>query len=100
MSWSVIVPKSQPDGGVTTPARFISDASEAWDSSAHDEPTNQAFQTAVEAAAAILTSGEVGPGNGGYTVQMGGHANPNHLPAPPAANDYVTITVTQARVPA
>jgi hypothetical protein len=100
MSWGVIIPKDQGTGGVTTAATFAADAEAAWAAYEPSAAEQQAFEAAVAAAESIIASGVVGPADAGLTVQFAGHANADHLPNPPNANDYVTITVTQARVPA
>lgn len=105
MSWSLYIPKTIGEGGVTTRANFKVDAEAAWDASIPegaeaDTEQREAFDAAVFAAISIINSGAVGPADAGLTVYVGGHVNAKHLPSPPNANDYITVTVTQARVPA
>lgn len=105
MSWSLNIPKTQAEGGVTTAEKFAEDAQSAFtayvsDGLNADSGVKDGFTAAVKAAEAIIASGAVGPADAGLTVYVGGHANPDHLPQTGFGNDFVTITVTQARVPA
>jgi hypothetical protein len=109
MSWSLNIPKTQHEGGVTTAEKFAEDAQAAFaDCEQNADPdVKGGFEAAVAAAEAIIASGAVGPADAGLTVYVGGHANPDHLPVPGSGNDTgraglarVTVTVNQARVPA
>ncbi len=52
---------------------------------------DEQVRVAIEAAAEIVSSGALGPH--ACTVQLSGHANLGHVPAPGFSNDYIAVTV-------
>ena len=57
----------------------------------HDEE----FRLGIKLANEIIDSGLVGSGDKEYHINLSGHVNPNHEPAPGWANDCLTVTVSQ-----
>lgn len=54
------------------------------------------LDAAKAAANAIFESGAVGDSTHTFIVSLNGHANTDHQPDPGWANDYITVSVTQA----
>jgi hypothetical protein len=62
----------------------------------HDEPhVREQIDAAREAARALIASGAIGKKGIEFSVNLSGHANPEHKPAPNYANDTVTINIYQ-----
>lgn len=62
----------------------------------HEPETTEQIQAALAAAEALSTAA-LQP-TGYVTVTLAGHANPGHQPTQGWANDYVSVSVTQAPV--
>lgn len=60
------------------------------------EEANTAFRVAASHAASVVVGGVLGNIKDiGFTVQLSGHANPNHVKAGNWAGDCLTIAITQ-----
>jgi hypothetical protein len=56
--------------------------------------------TARAAAQQVIDSGVVGGTDKDFSVNLSGHSNPGHEPAPSWANDCLTISINQKSPPA
>lgn len=98
MSWGLSI--QVPAG--TDPNEAVEAAADEYrQRSKPEDPVNEALATACGTAVALLNSGAVGdPQAHDYAISLNGHANPEHKPAPGWANDYISISVSQAGGPA
>ena len=92
MSWnfSVVASKESVDAALNAAAESQVDNIMRSDSGA--EMLSQAEQ-ATYAAVALIESGCLGDGT--FTVNLSGHANPGHQPRDGWANDAVSISIAQ-----
>jgi len=86
MSWSANFKIIDSEFNIESILGFIPDVSEV----------HEALDSAMEAVRTLVTSAAFGNmSNVDFQVNISGHANPGHVPAPGWANDCITISISQ-----
>ncbi len=101
MSWntSAVITGDSVDDEIDALHKAQAAVIQSWDN--HSDDTKLAsleqLEVAIDAAQGLILSGLVGdPAGKRFNVSLSGHVNPNHEPAEGWANDYISISVSQA----